>query len=286
MCHNVNVLRTIQSEIGEWSRRNFGIQASKWPGFTIAERDEKLPIPETIMLPGEQFDSIANGTIILHHVAPLLGMVEETGELVAAFVKWDKEAIRDAIGDIFIYFLDYCSRTVTAQDNNPSALPRGGDVITIHIFNCVNWDALNKPVPPQQLSAFPVNTMMIALGQIIHCNLKRHQGIRGYDGNQKFLSEVGAALTLYFQSIRDIYRTSHPHSGGANQPGNLEPSFMDHREAFNSITVIAASTWNQVKTRDWNKNPANAASIAEAAVPDGSRNSKPTSDKMDRYPTY
>lgn len=51
---------------------------------------------------------------------PLLGLVEEIGELAHAYLKREQgirgtraehnEAIRDAIGDIVIYLCDFCSR--------------------------------------------------------------------------------------------------------------------------------------------------------------------------------
>lgn len=85
-------MRDIQKQVGEWSRQNFGDQISKQ---TLAE---------------------------LGSIAPLLGIVEEVGELTHAVLKRhqgirgfddDKvyeEARDDAIGDILIYLCDFCSR--------------------------------------------------------------------------------------------------------------------------------------------------------------------------------
>lgn len=74
-------LHQIQSEVAEWSTRNFGQQPS---------------------------------------VNPLLGVVEEVGELSHAYLKRQQgirgtpeehaAAIRDAVGDIVIFLCDFCAR--------------------------------------------------------------------------------------------------------------------------------------------------------------------------------
>lgn len=85
-------LSQIQSEVGEWSRRNFGEQVSKATGQ------------------------------IHGSVNPLLGLIEEVGELTHAVLK-RHQGIRgydndekfvaernDAVADVMIYLLDFCSR--------------------------------------------------------------------------------------------------------------------------------------------------------------------------------
>jgi len=76
---NTMLLKELQKEVGQWSLHNFGTQAS---------------------------------------YRPLLGAVEELGELAHAHLK-QEQGIRpsdhfadkcDAIGDIIIYILDYCSK--------------------------------------------------------------------------------------------------------------------------------------------------------------------------------
>lgn len=266
MCHNVRVLQIIQAEITEWSRRNFGINASKWPGFTGLHGK----VYHDNLIPSEIIDEWASNTIILHHVAPLLGMMEETTELVQAFVKMDKVEIRDAIGDIFIYFMDYCSRTQVYTHTSSivrTERPQHGKFETFDIFNAVEWDYLNRIMPPQHLSAFPINTMVIALGKVIHANLKRHQGIRKMELNEVFLPTIGSALTSYFLAVRDIYRITHPK---ASFPGTvtegLPPDLITHADAFTAITAIAAGTWKIVRERDWVKNPQLAPKTVEAPL--------------------
>ena len=74
-------LKQIQSAVGAWAVKNFGNQAS---------------------------------------YLPLLGVVEELGELCHAHVKLEQgirtnedhwEGKIDAVGDVVIYLLDYCSKT-------------------------------------------------------------------------------------------------------------------------------------------------------------------------------
>lgn len=76
----MSVLKNIQEQIGNWSRRNFGSQ--------IAKHGVLDQVP-------------------LECVAPLLGLAEEAGELAEAN---SAEEALDAFGDIGVYLCDYCSR--------------------------------------------------------------------------------------------------------------------------------------------------------------------------------
>ena len=86
-------LNEIQNEISRWSEKNFGSQESK-----------------------------AYPNLVLGSLAPLLGVVEEVGELCHATLKYH-QGIRgydnleyyrnerdDAVGDIMVYLCDYASR--------------------------------------------------------------------------------------------------------------------------------------------------------------------------------
>lgn len=85
-------LSQIQQEVFSWSVLNFGYQESKRSGAQLGS------------------------------LAPLLGVCEEVGELCHAQLKshqgirgfddHDKrrEATQDAVGDILIYLMDFCSR--------------------------------------------------------------------------------------------------------------------------------------------------------------------------------
>jgi NTP pyrophosphatase (non-canonical NTP hydrolase) len=77
-------LRELQNQVGDWSKRNFG--------------DTHLP----------------------YDLAPLLGVVEELGELCHGLLKAAQgirgeygehvDKIADAVGDLVIYLLDFCER--------------------------------------------------------------------------------------------------------------------------------------------------------------------------------
>ncbi|MBX6314783.1 MAG: hypothetical protein IRY99_17980 [Isosphaeraceae bacterium] len=89
-------IRRMQTEVGQWSRRNF-------PHNTREE--------------------------------PLLGLIEETGELAHAVLKHRQgirgtaaqhnEAIVDALADIFIYLLDYCDRSALEAEDLWRVASRG-----------------------------------------------------------------------------------------------------------------------------------------------------------------
>lgn len=91
MSKRKNFLEKFQEEIGHWSFENFGKPKGK---------------------------SLAHHTLIDTN-DPLMGMMEELGELTHAVLK-AKQQIRtsenheekekDAIGDLMIYLLDYCFR--------------------------------------------------------------------------------------------------------------------------------------------------------------------------------
>ena len=75
------IMFTLQREVGEWSRANFGDQASK------------THIP-----------------LVLGSVAPILGIFEEFGEMVEAMCNNNITLVRDSVADILIYLADYFSR--------------------------------------------------------------------------------------------------------------------------------------------------------------------------------
>lgn len=108
-------LETIQQEVRAWSHREFGGQESK-----------------------------AQPGLVLGPLAPLMGIVEEVGELFDAEVR---ESFRDAVGDIAIYLCDYAGR----------------EGITLSLRRYTNW----KPrIEPQ-------TALIIALGRLYHVTLKR-----------------------------------------------------------------------------------------------------------------
>ena len=128
-------------EVGMWSKENFGEQQSK-------SRD-----------------------IMLGSLAPLLGIMEEVGELMEAECKESigesaHEARLDAVGDILIYFCDYIYR----------------EEVTLRYNHCEQLTSDSR-VP------------MVLVGKLCHATLKRHQGIRGYDVAAKYHAEIEKVAT-------------------------------------------------------------------------------------------
>lgn len=130
---NPTDLRELQLEIGKWSRHNFGMQNSK-------------VIPDSPPL---------------NSMVPLLGMVEEYGELITAPTASDVE---DAIGDIGVYLCDYCCREQIMLDT-----------LTRRIF----FDGqLDHHVG-----------VISTIGLLCRITVKSHQGIRGYSDTSKYQDE-------------------------------------------------------------------------------------------------
>lgn len=106
-------LRTLQEEQAPWSKKNFGDRPS-WQ--------------------------------------PLLGLVEEVGELDEALEAKDEAEIRDAIADITIYMADFCTAL-------------GFDLEALHARSL-------------QSIMLPVKNLRI-VAKLAHAYLKQAQGIRG-----------------------------------------------------------------------------------------------------------
>lgn len=136
-------LNEIQHKFKKWSFDNFGEQVSKQTGQTL-------------------------GSLL-----PLLGIGEEVGELDAAIEENNEAEIRDALGDIMIYLMDFCNRE------------------QVLIYECIPRDTIMvKPT-----------TFSRALGRLNHVMLKRHQGIRGYDDDNFFFEERNKAIFSLYNKV-------------------------------------------------------------------------------------
>lgn len=115
---------------------------------------------------------------------PLLGLVEEAGELAEADSDRDLAAISDALADIMIFSLDYCSAM-------------GWDAGAI-------WES-NAEIPNAGFIG-----MLKSLGKLAHAHLKAAQGIRVSEDHEaagkKALGELFACLRVKDASL--VERTS------------------------------------------------------------------------------
>lgn len=155
-------LDKLQKEVGTWSEKNFGHQAS--PHFRILVDKEFEGDPPKAM-------------VALDSLAPLLGLVEEYGELLVAMNTkiQSKHDIEDAIGDIIIYSCDFCHRFGIVMPFGRHAIKMPDDI---------------------KLHEDPLVGIGISLGRMYHATLKRHQGIRGFDNDANYAYEIILALQM------------------------------------------------------------------------------------------
>src|SRR5690349_11211377 len=91
-------------------------------------------------------------------------------------------------------------------------------------------------------SVAPLLGIVEEAGELSHCVLKRHEGIRGYDDDAKYTTDRDDALADILVYLCDF----------AGREG------VDLLSALNK-------TWARVRQRDWEKNKVNAAEIVDAA---------------------
>lgn len=248
-------LRELQKAIGEWSLYNFGRQMSKTTAFTIykiAPKDsepgltpisdivlphamnEKELISHTTILVEEStgnIDSICHIPVLLGSLAPLMGIVEEVGELSEARLTFltaansdldvlkatqqkANEEFKDALGDIAVYLCDYCTREAVDLQ---------------HLVTHREEEA--EEIPPV------ISRLTIPVGKLYHATLKHHQGIRGFDTYSKYALARNAAITDLWLTLESISQII----------------------AQQSLLSILEETWNKVVSkRDWKKKPQTA----------------------------
>jgi hypothetical protein len=127
---------------------------------------------------------------------PLVGIVEEMGELVESISRQER---LDAMADIVIFATDYC----TSQ----------------------GWDAgeLWGRSHPSHCNSDKLLTAII--GRMCHAHLKSAQGIRTHEDH------------------------------GANAKKEMIALFSWLQNEWPETALVANSTWNSVKQRDWRANP-------------------------------
>lgn len=150
----------------------------------------------------------------LYSLAPLLGLIEEAlDELISAETALEAQ---DALGDICIYMCDFGSREMPYADIRQIMLEYRHDTACID-----HTEALT--------------TLCKSLGKLCHCVLKRHQGIRGYDNNDKYVAERD-------QAIASIMWTA--------------PMVVESEENIFAFGIEAFQ--DTVSKRDWKMNPEGA----------------------------
>ncbi len=146
----MSLLRDIQQQVGRWSLKNFGPQLAKHGSL--------------------------KGAALLE-LAPLMGLCEEVGELAEATTAADA---LDALGDIGIYLLDYCSRA-------------GVDLAEVVATTGVDPKWYMGPPSVGHISA------AVALLQRAH--LKQAQGIRGFDDVMVFVTAQHKAVAVLWVAL-------------------------------------------------------------------------------------
>jgi hypothetical protein len=161
-----------------------------------------------------------NGVKYAHQ--PLLGIIEELGELEEALINYDKllsthtfntiaydsrvtNAVIDAIGDIMIYKADYC---------------RVLGINIEHVTNIIYTHA------KQDI------TYAVLVGKLCHAHLKMEQGIRG--------DKIGHIKDI-IEYLKLIY-------------SRLCIICWKYNIDFDQCIEV---TWKKVQNRDWNKNKVN-----------------------------
>lgn len=103
---------------------------------------------------------------------PLLGIFEELGEWKEAFEAGNAEKMRDALGDVGVYVLHYCSI-------------RGWDASEL-------WDCRIGPTPP----------LMSIVKTLSHSHLKGAQNIRGGSAKYDYILKDMLSRVLWFAELR------------------------------------------------------------------------------------
>jgi hypothetical protein len=194
----------IQAQVGAWSVANFGRQET--PHLNAFQRGTMLHDTARAKgdAPGRTLGPVA---VALDGLAPLMGIMEEVGELFGSKEPADRN---DAIGDIAVYLCDYCCR------------------------ECIQWPIRIELTPVEKMD--PVTGLVVYLGRLYWCHLKRLQRIRGMHQPVIFRSARLGALHGFIWHLEEMAR----------------------EESNTDLLTLLNKTWNNVvKKRDWNANAAN-----------------------------
>lgn len=159
-------------------------------------------------------------SVALGSTAPVMGLSEEYGELLLAIAEKNSVDIEDAISDIGIYACDMTSRELGFGNGR------------------------HEKIEGKSFED-PIAGIGHAIGQINHCFLKRHQGIRGFSDRTVFREKATAALQSLWYYL----------------------DLAAHKHAGKSIEELVEETFTDiVADRDWASNPENAADVSDGPV--------------------
>lgn len=163
----------LQSEIGSWSLANFGNQET--PYLRTAGRG--TVVADTPRDQGTAGEPLYTGFLVcMDSLSPLMGIVEEFGEIADSLLANNKDEIEDAIGDVAVYLCDYLCR------------------------ECINWPPDNNPLELDENSALGLQS---AIGKLCHAHLKRFQRIRGMHDIKAFHNKRSEAVRLLVWNLEN-----------------------------------------------------------------------------------
>ena len=168
----------IQVQVGAWSLKNFGAQFTPYLEAHLA-RNETTDIPldevKAVVSPFHETGML----VALGSLAPLMGLVEELGELAEAEIASDKEGIRDSCADMAIYMCDYLCRENLTWPTTPA---------------------------PRELATHGKESLQAALGKLYRAHLKRHQRIRGMHNPGLFHEARSTSIMLFVWHLKAYAR--------------------------------------------------------------------------------
>lgn len=147
---------------------------------------------------------------------PVLGLVEELGELTEAYLVGDQPKVIDGLGDFWVYAINAC-RHFDANFHYLRAAGHAREQDGALIFNFRSADQM-------------LLKAMALIGRLCHGALKMEQGIRGT--KEEHLETISNALA-------DLWIVLSAFA-----------SYFDL-----SLKGVLENTWNEVMQRDWLKNP-------------------------------
>lgn len=209
----------IQFQVGAWSLKNFNGQETPYLNVRFAGEVRDCARNKGDA-PGPAWDALHSEALVvsLGGLAPLMGLVEEVGELCGAKSRTDAQ---DALGDIAIYLCDYLCR-----EN-------------------IQWPTRIELPVEQQYTAAPVTGIVVCLGALHHCHLKRFQRIRGMHDLKAFEAKRMEALH-----------------------GLVWHMELVAENANDDLLTLLNHTWNTiVNKRDWKKDAGGGGGHTHTAAP-------------------